>query len=47
MDMLAERVAALLATLTEAALLEELTRRLDGVVRVDNRLGWRLDDEGR
>jgi CBS-domain-containing membrane protein len=36
-----------IGTRTEAALMAELTRRLDGVVRVENRLGWRVDDEGK
>ena len=34
-----------IGTRTESRLLEELVRRLDGVMRVDNRLTWRLDDE--
>ena len=34
-----------IGTHTESALLEELARRLDGVVRVDNRLSWRIEDE--
>lgn len=33
-----------IGTRTEARLIEELARRLDGVVRVDNQLDWRLDD---
>lgn len=33
-----------IGTRNEARLLEELARRLDGVMRVDNRLTWRLDD---
>ena len=33
-----------IGTRTEARLLEELTRRLDGVIRVDNQLSWRIDD---
>lgn len=33
-----------IGTRTEAALLEELARRLDGVVRVENRMTWRVDD---
>lgn len=33
-----------IGTKTESRLLEELARRLDGVVRVDNRLTWRIDD---
>lgn len=35
-----------IGTRNEARLLEELARRLDGVMRVDNQLGWRLDDTG-
>ena len=31
-------------TRTEARLLEELARRLDGVVSVDSSLEWKLDD---
>ncbi len=34
-----------IGTRTESRLLEELVRRLDGVVRVENRLTWRIDDE--
>ncbi len=34
-----------IGTRTEARLLEELVRRLDGVVRVENGLTWRIDDE--
>ncbi|HHC07235.1 MAG TPA: CBS domain-containing protein [Actinobacteria bacterium] len=37
-------LAGEIGTRTEARLLEELTRRLDGVLRVENRLRWRLDD---
>ena len=33
-----------IGTKTESRLLEELARRLDGVIRVDNRLTWRIDD---
>jgi CBS domain-containing protein len=33
-----------IGTRNEANLLEELARRLDGVVRVDNQLTWRYDD---
>ncbi len=33
-----------IGTRNEASLLEELARRLDGVMRVDNQLSWRLDD---
>jgi len=33
-----------IGTRTEARLLGELARRLDGVVSVDNRLDWRIDD---
>ena len=33
-----------IGTRNEARLLEELARRLDGVMRVDNELTWRLDD---
>ena len=33
-----------IGTRNEARLLEELARRLDGVMRVDNQLTWRLDD---
>jgi CBS domain-containing protein len=33
-----------IGTRTEARLVEELARRLDGVVSVDNRLDWRIDD---
>ncbi len=33
-----------IGTRNEASLLEELARRLDGVVRVDNQLTWRYDD---
>jgi osmotically-inducible protein OsmY len=33
-----------IGTRNEARLLEELARRLDGVVRVENDLGWRVDD---
>jgi CBS domain-containing protein len=33
-----------IGTRNESSLLEELARRLDGVLRVDNRLGWRFDD---
>ena len=36
-----------IGTRTEARLLEELVRRLDGVVRVENGLSWRIDDETR
>ncbi len=33
-----------IGTRTEVRLMEELTRRLDGVADVDNRLEWRIDD---
>ena len=33
-----------IGTRTEVRLMEELTRRLDGVVDVDNKLEWRIDD---
>lgn len=33
-----------IGTRTESRLVEELTRHLDGVMRVDNQLTWRLDD---
>lgn len=33
-----------IGTRTEARLVEELARRLDGVVGVENKLGWRIDD---
>ena len=33
-----------IGTRTEARLLEELARRLDGVIRVDSSLTWRIDD---
>ena len=33
-----------IGTRNEAGLLEELARRLDGVMRVENELSWRLDD---
>jgi len=33
-----------IGTRTEVRLMEELTRRLDGVVDVDNKLQWRIDD---
>ena len=33
-----------IGTRDESRLLEELARRLDGVMRVDNQLTWRLDD---
>ena len=33
-----------IGTRNEARLLEELCRRLDGVMRVENELSWRLDD---
>ncbi len=33
-----------IGTRNESSLLEELARRLDGVIRVDNQLGWRFDD---
>ena len=33
-----------IGTRTEARLVEELARRLDGVVGVENELGWRIDD---
>ena len=35
-----------IGTRTEARLVEELAVRLDGVVGVENRLGWRIDDTG-
>lgn len=37
-------LAGVLPTRTEARLLEELSRRLDGVVAVESRLEWRVDD---
>jgi signal-transduction protein with cAMP-binding, CBS, and nucleotidyltransferase domain len=33
-----------IGTRTEVRLMEELTRRLDGVVDVENQLEWRIDD---
>jgi predicted transcriptional regulator len=36
-----------IGTRTEARLLEEVVRRLDGVMRVENGLSWRIDDEPR
>jgi len=33
-----------IGTRTEARMLAELARRLDGVIRVDSRLTWRIDD---
>jgi osmotically-inducible protein OsmY len=33
-----------IGTRTEARLMEELTRRLDGVVEVKSNLTWRIDD---
>ncbi len=36
-----------IGTRTEARLLEEVVRRLDGVIRVENGLSWRIDDEAR
>ncbi len=33
-----------IGTRTEARLVEELARRLDGVVDVSNELTWRIDD---
>ncbi len=33
-----------IGTRNEARLVEELVRRLDGVIRVDNQLEWRVDD---
>jgi len=33
-----------IGTSNESRLLEELARRLDGVMRVDNQLAWRVDD---
>jgi len=38
------RLVGEIGTRNEARLLEELARRLDGVIRVDNELVWRLDD---
>jgi CBS domain-containing protein len=35
-----------IGTRTEARLVEELARRLDGVVGVENLLDWRIDDTG-
>ena len=35
-----------IGTRTEVRLMEELTRRLDGVVDVNNELEWRIDDTG-
>ena len=34
-----------IGTSNEARLLEELARRLDGVMRVESKLTWRIDDE--
>lgn len=36
-----------IGTRNEASLLEELVRRLDGIVRVDNQLTWRIDDRSQ
>ena len=36
-----------IGTRDESRLLEELARRLDGVMRVENELAWRLDDTKR
>ncbi len=33
-----------IGTRNESRLIEELARRLDGVIKVDNKLTWRLDD---
>jgi CBS domain-containing protein len=38
------RLFGRIGTRTEVRLMEELTRRLDGVVDVDNELEWRIDD---
>jgi CBS domain-containing protein len=38
------RLFGKIGTRTEVRLMEELTRRLDGVVDVDNELEWRIDD---
>lgn len=38
------RLEGSIGTRTEARLIEELARRLDGVADVENRLTWRLDD---
>ncbi len=38
------KLSGKIGTRTEARLMEELTRRLDGVVDVDNQLEWRIDD---
>ena len=35
-----------IGTSNESRLLEELARRLDGVMRVDNKLTWRINDGG-
>ncbi len=35
-----------IGTRNESRLLEELARRLDGVMRVENELSWRVDDTG-
>ncbi len=40
------RFVGSIGTRTEARLIEELARRLDGVVEVKNELTWRLDDVG-
>jgi CBS domain-containing protein len=37
-------IAGELPTKTDARILEELTRRLEGVVRVDSSLTWKVDD---
>jgi osmotically-inducible protein OsmY len=38
------RLFGKIGTRTEVRLMEELTRRLDGVVDVNNELEWRIDD---
>lgn len=38
------RLVGTIGTLTEARLVEDLARKLDGVVEVQNDLTWRLDD---
>ncbi len=38
------RFAGEIGTRNESRLIEELARRLDGVIRVENELTWRLDD---
>jgi len=38
------RFSGEIGTRNESRLIEELARRLDGVIRVENELSWRLDD---